>query len=310
MIRAYASRTGTKVNLAALREAGWGLFVSALGVHSNEGFEFWIESAAWSFHQLGIPWHSGPVRIVDDKGRGRTLKGYDALLARYARAPRCTGIIAPDIVCGGMASLALSLSWLPRLLEYGPRVYLPVQPGMDPLDLDGIVGDRVAVFVGGDTEWKERTTAFWSRFAHDRGALCHVGRVNTGRRLAICQAAAVDSIDGSGASRFVKALAVMERALAVAVQVSLVLRIRADIFMHGPDGLAFWCAVEVDMTFCVDAILLVALAEAIVDPRQAEQAFEVTTDVGTYQRDGESWAYATWSEMAAAEVADDPTREV
>lgn len=102
----------------------------------------------------------------------------------------------------------------------------------------------------------------------------------------------------------------MERALAVAVQVSLVLRIRADIFVRGPGGLAFWCAVEVDMTFCVDAILLVALAEGIVDPRQAEQAFEVTSDVGTYLRTGESWAYATWPEMAAAEVAEDPTREV
>lgn len=43
---AYASRTGTKRNLAALRAAGWGLFVSAAGVHRSEGFRFIIDNGA------------------------------------------------------------------------------------------------------------------------------------------------------------------------------------------------------------------------------------------------------------------------
>lgn len=36
----YASRTGTRRNLAALRAAGWRLLVSATGVHRDEGFPF------------------------------------------------------------------------------------------------------------------------------------------------------------------------------------------------------------------------------------------------------------------------------
>lgn len=293
LIRALASRTGTKVNLAALREAGWGLFVSALGVHSNEGFPFWIESAAWSFYQLGIPWHPGPVRIVDDKGRARKLKGYDALLASHASDPMCEAIIAPDIVCGGMASLALSLSWLPRLLAYGPRVYLPVQPGIDPAELVGIVGARVGVFVGGDTDWKEHTVAFWARFAHAHGALCHVGRVNTARRLAICQAAGVDSIDGSGASRYVRHLSFMEAARTVPAQAALVLLVWADIFVVSGE---LADAVQVDITFCVDAILLAALVERIT-LTEFEQAVEVQTDVGVYTRcPGEAWIFRTWEQ--------------
>lgn len=298
MIRALASRTGTKVNLAGLRAAGWGLFVSALGVHSNENFPFWIESAAWSFHQLGMAWHPGPVRIVDGKGRARNLKGYAALLESHARDPLCEAIIAPDIVCGGMESLALSLSWLPRLLAYGPRVYIPVQPGIDPAALDGIVGERVGVFIGGDTDWKERTILFWTRFAHDRGALCHVGRVNTARRLAICQAAGVDSIDGSGPSRFVKHLAVMERARSVAQQTGLVLQIRADIFVVGDDGAAI---VMVDLSFSAEAIVLQALAVAHID--LGEDAFQVQTDLGIHARVDGAWRFTSWADLDAQDDA-------
>ena len=46
-IDAFASRTGTKRNLAALRAAGWGLFVAAAGVHRHEGFRFWAENSAY-----------------------------------------------------------------------------------------------------------------------------------------------------------------------------------------------------------------------------------------------------------------------
>lgn len=309
MIRALASRTGTQVNLAALRAAGWGLFVSALGVHSHEGFPFWIESAAWSFRQLGLDWHPGPVRIVDGQGRARTLKGYNALLETHGRDPLCEAIIAPDIVGGGMESLALSLSWLPRLLTYGPRVYIPVQPGVDPRQLDGVIGDRVAVFVGGDDAWKEETAAFWARFAHERGALCHVGRVNTLRRLVICQAAGVDSIDGSGASRFVKHLAFMENARAVPVQVGLVLVFRADII--GADDEGDWCIlVQVDMAFTVDAILLAALAARAIDLEDASAAIEVTTDYGSYRKREAGWTWATWHMLDAECLAEDPTADV
>jgi hypothetical protein len=39
-LTAYASRTGTKQNLDAMRKAGWRLLVSAAGVVRTEGFQY------------------------------------------------------------------------------------------------------------------------------------------------------------------------------------------------------------------------------------------------------------------------------
>src|SRR5688572_12113419 len=100
-IQAYASRTGTRRNLAALRTAGWGLFVSAAGVWRHEGFRFWIENGAWSWWRKGLPFQT---------------ERFKALLELHAADPLCEAIVAPDIVCGGRESLALTLSWLDQLL--------------------------------------------------------------------------------------------------------------------------------------------------------------------------------------------------
>lgn len=280
MIRCYASRTGTRRNLAALRAAGWGLFVSAAGVHRHEGFNFWIECAAWTWFMRGLPFQVEP---------------YMRLLGSHGRDPLCEAIVAPDIVCGGLASLKLSLSWLDRLLEYGPRVYLPVQPGIDPADVEAVIGPRVGVFVGGDSGWKEATAAFWSRLAHERGALCHVGRVNSARRLAICQRAGVDSIDGSGPSRFEKHLYEMEAARSVAVQVGLVLQVRVDVFVIGEDD--GW-RLDVDVTFTADAIVLAAVAAGIDG-----EVLEIQADDGIHRRVGDKFRFDTWAELEAMEAA-------
>lgn len=48
-MRGYASRTGTKRNLGALRAHHWGLLVSATGVWRTEGFEIWVaENGQWT----------------------------------------------------------------------------------------------------------------------------------------------------------------------------------------------------------------------------------------------------------------------
>jgi hypothetical protein len=128
--------------------------------------------------------------------------------------PAADFVVVPDIVLGGMESLDLSLAWLPRVLEHTPRALIAVQNGMTHNHLAGILSPRVGVFVGGDTEWKEQTMHDWARTAEEAGAWCHVGRVNTLRRLRLCQMGGVHSFDGSGVSRFVKHLDVMERGLA------------------------------------------------------------------------------------------------
>lgn len=111
-------------------------------------------------------------------------------------------IVAPDIVAGGMPSLALSVSWLPRLLNVARVVLIAVQDGMMPDDVAPHLSERVGIFVGGTSEWKESTMAIWGILARARGAICHVGRVNTARRIRLCAAAGATSFDGSSVSRF------------------------------------------------------------------------------------------------------------
>lgn len=76
------------------------------------------------------------------------------------------------------------------------------------------LSSRVGVFVGGSTEWKLSTMAGWARLAHECGARCHVGRVNSALRARLCDIAGADSIDGSKASRYEFAPALIDRGLA------------------------------------------------------------------------------------------------
>lgn len=181
---AYASRTGTRRNLAALRDAGWRLMVSARGVLRTEGFRYSLDNGAWTAFQRGEPFD------VDAFEAALALLGDDADF-----------VVAPDVVLGGLDSLRFSESWLPRLERYR-LVLVPVQNGMAPDDVRGLLGARVGIFVGGDAEWKERSLPMWARLAGELGCHLHVGRVNTVRRIKVCAIAGVDSIDGSSVSRF------------------------------------------------------------------------------------------------------------
>lgn len=94
-------------------------------------------------------------------------------------------------------------------------------------DVEHLLSPRVGIFVGGapDTDFKERTTPMWATACRRAGAWCHVGRVNTQRRIAICQAAGATSFDGTSATRFAKSLPVVHRAV---VQQSLVFDHQGD----------------------------------------------------------------------------------
>lgn len=134
--------------------------------------------------------------------RGRRLDT-DAFMRAYEKHAECAVFtVLPDIVCGGRESLDLTLFWLDRLVDSPARKLIAVQNGFTPDEIGPLLSDRVGVFVGGDTEWKEATTILWGELARQRGAYCHVGRVNTVRRLKICSAAGCDSFDGSGVSRY------------------------------------------------------------------------------------------------------------
>lgn len=176
MMIAYASRTGTRRNLDALRRAGWRLMVSARGALRTEGFRYALDNGAWTSFQRGEPFDEAAFE------RAVARLGADA-----------DWIVVPDIVMGGMALLKFSRTWLARLRNRRAlskaRFMIAVQNGIMPAHVRDLVGPRVGVFVGGDTEWKLATMAGWARFAHAHGATCHVGRVNSARRIRLCAAA-------------------------------------------------------------------------------------------------------------------------
>ena len=182
---AYASRTGTRRNLAALHERGWRLLVSAAGVQRHEGFPYALDNGAWHAFQQGRPFDE----------------------ALFLRALRKLGAgadwtVLPDEVAGGARSLEMSLRWMRQVLDESPRALLAVQDGMSVEDVRGLLGPRVGVFVGGSTEWKLATMAVWATLAREVGCWCHVARVNTVHRITQCSLAGADSFDGSSATRF------------------------------------------------------------------------------------------------------------
>ncbi len=191
---AYASRTGTRRNLAALRDAGWRILVSARGVLRNEGFRYALDNGAWTAFTQGESFDVAAFEKALD------LMGAEA-----------DWVASPDIVGGGMRSLELSESWLPRLID-ARLVLIPVQDGLTADDVRPLLGNRVGIFLGGSTEWKLATMREWGELAREVGCYYHVARVNTRRRIEMCSEAGATSFDGSSASRFAASLPRLERA--------------------------------------------------------------------------------------------------
>ncbi|HEU5375744.1 MAG TPA: hypothetical protein VFV38_09915 [Ktedonobacteraceae bacterium] len=181
----YASRTGTRRNLDALRQAGWRLLISRTGNWRTEGFPYALDNGAWSDFQSGRPF--------DEENFERLLEKLGA---------NADFVVLPDIVEGGMRSLDLSVRWLNRSLSVCPRVVIAVQDGMEPCDLASLVSPSVGIFLGGSTEWKLQRMADWGHFCAERHVYYHVARVNTLRRIRLAAAAGAISIDGSSASRY------------------------------------------------------------------------------------------------------------
>lgn len=180
----YASRTGTKRNLAALREAGWRLLVSPAGCVRTEGFRYAMDNGAWSYHQKSLPFDGEAfLRCLDMVGA------------------RADWIVIPDRVGDAVGTLEMLATWWPRLRGAG-LLLLALQDGMSEFAVESAVRPGMGLFLGGSTEYKEQSARAWGRFARERSLYFHVGRVNTVRRISIAAEAGADSVDGSSASRF------------------------------------------------------------------------------------------------------------
>lgn len=192
----YASNTGTRRNLSALRAAGWRLLLTPENQSRRDGFQFGIDNGAWTAHQQKTPFDS---------------PAFEKLVEKYG--PLADFVIVPDIVAGGMRSLEFSLSWLPKLRGLR-RLLLPIQDGMEPPCVMDALREwsTLGLFLGGSTEFKVRTVYQWGMLACAARRYYHVGRVNTARRIRLCAEAGADSFDGTSASRFACTLPLLQAA--------------------------------------------------------------------------------------------------
>jgi len=190
----YASRTGTRRNLDALRAAGWRLLVTPACIRT-EGMRYALDNGAWSAYRRGVAWDPDPfLDAVRQLGSGADF------------------VVLPDIVGAGAASIRRSRTWLPFLCGYTRLVLVPVQDGVDPADVVPLLGENVGLFIGGTTAWKLDTLGYWGGVAAKIGCYLHVGRVNTQRRIARCHAAGAQSFDGTSVTRYAATLAELEPA--------------------------------------------------------------------------------------------------
>lgn len=104
-------------------------------------------------------------------------------------------VVLPDIVAGGAASLARSLSWVPWLKATGWPLLFVVQDGMRLQDVEALLPQVAGLFVGGSSEWKWATGAAWVALAHRHAKPCHIGRVGTYRRAVWAREVDADSWD-------------------------------------------------------------------------------------------------------------------
>jgi len=171
--------TRSHKNVALLKKLGWGR-VRVLNM-----------TKPWE----GEPWALDNGAFVAWRG-GRPFDG-DGFRRRVAKAvamnPRPFLAVVPDIVAGGLASLALSLEWLPTLPTELPW-YLAVQDGMAVADVEPHVEKFAGLFLGGTTEFK-KTASAWADLAHRHGRLFHFGRAASIPKIQAALAAGCDSLD-------------------------------------------------------------------------------------------------------------------
>ena len=121
----YASRTGTRRNLAALDDAEWRLLVSAKGVLRTEGMRYAIDNGAWTAFQQQQPFDEPAFLLaVERLGEGADW------------------IVLPDIVEGGLASLDYSLKWKERLRGMPSQLLIAVQDGMSIEQVQFLLGHQ------------------------------------------------------------------------------------------------------------------------------------------------------------------------
>ena len=116
---------------------------------------------------------------------------------------QCLFVVVPDIPWHNGQRVFDATITLEMFDEYANHIIFRGWPlayvAQNGAELLPIPAEASAVFIGGDTEWKESSAALSViKRAQERGLWVHVGRVNSKRRINHFALAGVDSVDGTG----------------------------------------------------------------------------------------------------------------
>lgn len=102
----------------------------------------------------------------------------------------------PDVVADWNATLERFEQYAPQMTTAGFPIAVVAQDGAQ---ISSVPWQRIsAVFIGGSTEWKlSKTSEAIIQEANRLSIWCHVGRVNTFRRLRWARDAGANSVDGT-----------------------------------------------------------------------------------------------------------------
>lgn len=116
-----------------------------------------------------------------------------------SRVSLCRFVVVPDVVGSAIRTLETFEEWKTKLT--GWPLALAIQDGQErfPVPWQNIS----AIFIGGTTGYKlSQHVVQIIRTAQIMGKWVHVGRVNTPGRFEYFESLGIDSIDGTGLSRF------------------------------------------------------------------------------------------------------------
>ena len=150
---------------------------------TKTGKGYAIDNGAFVYGQRDLPFDEKPfLKDIDQYGEGADW------------------IVLPDVLYNADATLQIADYWIDRLKGY--PLLIVAQDGMTRKDLEYFTKKDIGVFVGGSTDFKLASLKWIAPLCKQYQVLCHVGRVNTLRRVKLCMSAQVHSFDGSGPARF------------------------------------------------------------------------------------------------------------
>ena len=133
----------------------------------------------------------------------------DLFLNFCKRYGRCADwIVLPDVVCDAKTTIANIPKYTQKIRAILPtsRLLFVWQDGMSKDDITPFLKQGIGVFVGGSTEGKLSAMYWIAALCREYNVWCHIGRVNSVKRLKAVLSCGANSFDGSGIVRYMPTL--------------------------------------------------------------------------------------------------------